>query len=200
MNRFNWRDVSFILVLLCFTVSHNLQGQSDTSRGKKKYFGSIQSGALIGCRDCEVSRDVTFSFQTTHGVQMVNRARAGISVGFDAYPQWQAVPLQASVSYDVIGKHNPIFVDANYGWGWAWRPAGEAEPGFHSDRGGQSFSFRLGYRITQDKISVAIVVGYKEQSVEADYRFVIDSPNVPPATVKLEEKLKTLSLMLAVGW
>src|SRR6218665_722584 len=89
---------------------------ADSTRKKtNNYFFVVQTGALLGDK-------VTFSSSTIHGIKLSKRLRAGAGIGFNSYEDAQALPLFGSMSLDLFGKKNTVFVQMDYGWApWAWR-------------------------------------------------------------------------------
>jgi hypothetical protein len=87
------------------------------------YFFNLQVGNLIGCTNCDVGKEVTFTTSTTHGVIIGKKLRVGAGIGFDSYYNWQTMPLFGSASWDLFGTKNTnaVFLQANYGWAQAWQ-------------------------------------------------------------------------------
>lgn len=189
-------------MLACISIMSMAAGQEDSVKIQKRpyYFFNIQSGILVGCRDCSIAYDVDASFQITHGIVLTRKWRAAVTLGVDNYEWWRTLPLMGTVLYDIAGKRNKLFVEGGYGWAWGWRPASETEPGFHADEGGRCFTIRLGYRLHFDQLNVAMLAGYKSQAVRAEYQFRQGPNEEPYFTSVVEQNFNRFSLMLSVGW
>jgi hypothetical protein len=198
----------FIFTFLLIGATYSQPMSSDTlNRGKFiSYYFNIQTGALIGCGDCKIGKEVTFSTSTIHGIRVGKKLRVGAGLGFDSYPNWQTLPLFGSVSWDLAGKKNVIFTQLNYGWARAWKPFSEQEYGFKDANGGQTFSAMIGYRIRSGDIQVAVLAGYKFQLATAYYTYDYYSwpssfSNNETATLQtIKENMNRLAISLSVGW
>lgn len=170
------------------------------------YFFTVQTGALVGCNECKVGKEVTFSSSTIHGIKVGKKLRVGAGLGFDSYAQWQAIPLFGSVSWDLLGKRNKLFTQINYGYARAWKPFKEQEFGLKDMRGGTAFSAMLGYRINYGDIHMALLAGYKFQSATANYEYGYYSwlssfRNYETSTQQtVKENMNRFAISLAVGW
>ena len=193
------------------TVERNVRVFRDTTMGGKlvEYYFDMNIGMLAGCRDCGTGTEFTFSTATTHGVTLGRKTRLGAGVGFDTYVGWKTLPLFGAVSYDIAGTKNThaIFVEFQYGYGFAWYtvPANQQHP--TDVNGGQVFAILAGYRVRYHNLRVAISAGFKQQSSTTIYEtdnwvvnekggVVRGTPNI--TTVKMD--MGRAELRLAFSW
>ena len=175
---------------------------------KFSYFFTLQSGALIGCKECSFKREVSFSSATIHGVTIGRKLRVGAGLGFDTYQNWQTVPMFGSVSWDLFGtkNKNALFIQFNYGWAKAM--ANRATLSYYQDvDGGRMVSTQVGYRIRYHDLKISFGLGSKYQRVSASYEYpsyyydfvgTLRSGNSSSTT--LRESMNRLSLMMSIGW
>ncbi len=171
----------FALITLT-TVAQNFEGDSIyyTPLGKNivqkatlepllvknaRYFFAFQSGALMGGSVIGEKGMTTFSFATTHGVRLGKRFGVGVGAGFDSYFGWKALPLFGSVSFDVLGKKNKVFVQVNYGGAWVKKAKSPYEYGATTYDGGRMINPSVGYKIVYGDVRLYIQVGYKLQRI-----------------------------------
>jgi len=174
---------------------------------KLTYFFTIQSGALIGCKDCSFKKEVSFSASTIHGVTIGRKLRIGAGIGFDTYQNWQTMPLFGSVSWDLFGNRNKnaFFVQFNYGWAKAWA-SGLTNNYFQKIEGGRMVSTLAGYRVKYHDLRLSFGIGYKYQSVAASYQYpryyydYIGRFAADANSYRLQESMNRLSLTMIFGW
>lgn len=173
------------------------------------YFFNVQSGAMIGCNDCEFSKEVTFSAATTHGITIGRKLRTGIGIGFDSYFEWTTMPIFGSLSWDLLGTKNTqaLFVQANYGWSNSWIKKSEWIAGSTSVDGGAMASALVGYRVKYYDVKISLAIGTKFQRVYRYYEyptfyFLPDGTMVEgsPNKTTIKEELNRLMISLIVGW
>jgi hypothetical protein len=203
--------ITFSIFILSAGIIDTTFGQavlSDSAKQQKfiSYFFTVQTGTIVGCRDCKVGKEITFSASTIHGIKVGRKLRVGAGVGFDSYSNWQTLPLFGSVSLDLFGKNNTVFTQLNYGWARAWRPFSNQEYGFKDTNGGQSFSAMIGYRIMYGDMRLALSAGYKFQSATAYYQYsyyswLYSNQNYETGTQQtVKENMNRLAILLSVGW
>jgi hypothetical protein len=145
----------------------------DTTQSGKRvaYYFDMSLGALVGCSDCPDGTELTFTTSTTHGVTMGRKTRIGLGAGFDSYLGWKTVPVFASASYDLVGTKNThaVFVQAQYGWGFAWYQRSSFAGPPTDQNGGIVFATLIGYRVKYHNLRIAIATGYKRQSASLVY-------------------------------
>ena len=129
------------------------------------YFFNFLSGALVGGSGINEEGMATFTFSTVHGVRIGKRLSAGAGLGFDSYLGWKAMPLFGSLSYDLFGKRNKVFVQLNYGTAWVSRIMTGYEYGNTSHTGSKMFNPSLGYKISSGNLRLYIQAGYKIQKI-----------------------------------
>lgn len=183
----------------------------DTVKNYKKieYFFNVQSGTMIGCDDCDHSKEITFTTSTTHGIIIGRKLRTGIGIGFDSYNEWTTLPIFGSLSWDLLGSKNThaLFIEANYGWSKPWIKKSEWIAGSTSVDGGAMASALVGYRVKYHDVKISLAIGTKSQRLYRYYEYptfyyrpdgvlVEGSPN--KTTVK--EDLNRLMISLAIGW
>ncbi len=181
--------------------------QDSLSKRKIEYYFQFQSGALIGCTSCSDGKQISFSGSTTHGIKIGRKLRVGAGVGLDSYFEWNTMPLFGSVSWDLIGKKNVLFVEMNYGGALAsWRPIDYQEYGFQKTNAGKMYSYGLGYRIRYEKIRISMVVGRKTQQITSYYEYPTyywNNNNYiqgDPSRKTIKNEMSRLQIWLAVGW
>ena len=182
---------------------------SDIEASKKvSYFFNVQSGVLIGCKDCSFKHEVTVSAATTHGITIGKKLRLGAGVGFDSYQNWQTFPLFGSVSWDLFGSKNRNALFIQFDYGSAKPKANELTYSPYKDFDtGRMVSTQIGYRINYHDLKISLAIGSKYQRINASYQYpsyrydfrgtpIIGTPN----TTTLRESINRFSLMMAIGW
>lgn len=184
--------------------------QEDVRANSKKfsYFFTLQTGALIGCKECSFGREISFSSATVHGVTIGRKLRVGAGLGFDTYQNWQTVPLFGSVSWDLFGNKNKNALFLQFNYGWAKAMANMATLSYYQDvDGGRMVSTQVGYRIRYHDLKIAFGIGSKYQRVSASYGYpsyyydfvgTLVPGNFSRTT--LRESMNRLSLMISIGW
>jgi hypothetical protein len=182
-------------------------GQDSLSKRKMEYYFQFQSGSLIGCNSCSDGKQISFSGSTTHGVKIGRKLRVGAGVGLDSYLELNTLPLFGSVSWDLIGKKNLVYVEMNYGGALAsWRPQDLQEYGYQKTNAGKMYSFGLGYRIKYEKMRISLGVGRKTQFVTSYYEYPTYYWNNTtyvlgdPSRKTVKNEMNRLQVWLAVGW
>ena len=134
------------------------------------YYFDMSIGSLVGCSDCPDGTEFTLSTTMTHGVTLGRKTRVGMGTGFDTYYRWKSVPVFASASYDLAGTKNThaIFVQAQYGWGFALYHSSDFS-GPVDQNGGIVFALLAGYRVKYHDLRIGISTGYKRQSASLLY-------------------------------
>jgi hypothetical protein len=199
-----------LIPLLIIITLLNVKGQSVPSDSLKQqklisYFFTFQSGTLIGCYDCKVAKEITFSAATIHGIKIGKKLRLGAGAGFDSYSDRQALPMFGSVFWDLFGKNNTVFTQITYGWGYVWKPLKEQEFALVKTRGGEAFSAMVGYRIRYGDIGIALMGGYKFQSTTDYYAyspslFIYNRGYQSSSQQTICENMNRLAISLSVGW
>lgn len=181
--------------------------QDSLSKRKIEYYFQFQSGSLIGCNSCSAGKQISFSGSTTHGIKIGRKLRVGAGVGLDSYFEWNTMPLFGSVSWDLIGKKNALYVEMNYGGALAsWRPIDYQEYGVEKNDAGKMYSYGLGYRIKYEKIRISMGVGRKTQLVTSYYEYPTyywNNNNYvlgDPSRKTVKNEMNRLQIWLAVGW
>jgi len=204
------RLILFLIVGLI--TASSLQAQSlkqDSVRTRKvEYYFQVQSGALIGCNTCSDGKQISFAGSTIHGIKVGRKLRIGAGVGLDSYALWNTMPVFGSVSWDLFGKRNALFVELNYGDALAlWRPViSYQEYGYQKSDAGKVYSYGLGYRISYDKMRISLGVGRKTQLITSYYEYPTYYWNFNNYTQgesskrSVKNELNRLMIYLAVGW
>jgi hypothetical protein len=181
--------------------------QDSLVKRKIEYYFQVQSGALIGCSSCSDGKQISFSGSTTHGIKIGRKLRAGAGVGLDSYFDWNTMPVFGSVSWDLFGKRNALFVELTYGGSLAsWRPQNFEEYGYQKSNAGKVYSYALGYRIRYEKLRISVGVGRKTQLVASYYEYPTyywnNNSYVPGDASRriVKNEMNRLTVWLAVGW
>jgi hypothetical protein len=199
------------LLILCVAIGLTVLSQDikqDTLKKRKiEYYFQVQSGALIGCNSCSDGKQISFTGSTTHGIKIGRKLRVGGGVGLDSYFEWNTMPVFGSVSWDVFGKKNALFVELNYGGSLAsWRPQNFQEYGYQKSDAGKVYSYVLGYRIRYEKMRISVGVGHKTQLVTSYYEYPTyywNNNNYVPGDASrriVKNEMNRLMVYLAVGW
>jgi hypothetical protein len=179
----------------------------DTLRAS--YFFTIQTGSLIGCKDCNEGKEVSFTSSIIQGVSIGKKLRLGGGVGYDTYVDWQTVPIFVVASWDLFGNRNTNALYFQFGYGWAkpWMNKISQEYGFKDVRGGSMINLQLGYRINYYNLRITFVAGTKLQQVSSYYEYPSYYPSVTgrwvpgePGTKIIEEELMRIQFMMGIGW
>ena len=173
------------------------------------YFFTLQTGALIGCKDCSQVSDVSFTTSTVHGVTIGRKLRIGAGFGFDSYTDWQTLPIFGAVSWDLIGNKNSnaLFVQWNYGGAKAWMNKTAQEYGYKDSSGGRTTSVQLGYRIKYYDLRISFSLGLRSQQVSSynEYPTFYRGPTGQlvagtPSSKTNSEELNRLQFSMTLGW
>lgn len=192
-----------VMLVVCFE-GFGQTGQADSLVSKRKtgYFFSVQTGAIIGDQ-------VDLSFSTIHGFRIGKKLRLGAGIGFDSFKDVQVAPVFGSASWDLFGKKNVVFVQANYGWvPFAWSPTQKDVYGFDKASGGEMFSAMLGYRIAYGNARFAVMAGFRHQDVKTEYKYPYYFPTpwsslyLPDtnSTQAFSRNMNRFALTLSAGW
>ena len=198
------------LLLVLLLPGIYVQGQINSDSIHKKsmpYFFNVQSGALVGCSDCRIGKQISYSFSTLHGVKIKKRLRVGASTGLDSYFDWNVIPLYGIAIWDLFrGKENAFFLQFGYGHSLkVWRTFGYDEYGFKNVDPGKIYSFGAGYRIMNNKMSVSFGIGQKVQQITTYYEYPtyqwLSGKYVmgDPSRKKVLNELNRLTLWMSVG-
>jgi hypothetical protein len=203
------KSLTFLIIILIAGVATQAQTLSQDSLRKKKteYYFQFQSGALIGCSSCSDGKQISFSGSTTHGIKIGRRLRVGAGVGLDSYFDWNILPVFGSVSWDVLGKKNALYLELNYGGALAsWRPLEYQEYGYQDSDAGKVYSYGLGYRIKYEKMRISLGIGRKTQVITSYYEYPTyywnnnDYVLGDSSRKTLKNEMNRLMISLAVGW
>jgi hypothetical protein len=204
---------SFILfictpTLLVAQVSDSIQSKVTVNANDKSlhYFFNVGIGALIGCADCKEGSEVTFSTSTFQGIAG-RKWKAGVVLGYDSYYNLQTTPIQATISYDLVGNRdkNALFIQAGYGASFAWRNV-LPEYGYQNVEGGKSFSAQLGYRVRYYDLKLSFFVGTKVQNITTRYEYSTyyyqngRSQFGTPSTTSVNQELNRIQVGISIGW
>jgi hypothetical protein len=178
---------------------------------KIEYFFNIQTGALVGCNDCDKGKEFTFSAATVQGVTIGKKFRAGLGIGFDSYQNWQTLPVYGMISWDLIGNKtkSALFVQLNYGWAHPWFVRDGAYTNYNYDpftdvKGGRMINPQMGYRMNYYSLRLSLAIGYKFQQIFYDskqyaYCPYCDFTSTMPKT-EITQDMNRVQLMMSVGW
>lgn len=203
------KRIALLISAVVIGVAAQSQNANQDSLKRKtiEYYFQFQSGMLIGCGSCSDGKQITFSGSTTHGIKIGRRLRVGAGVGLDSYFDWNAMPVFGSVSWDLIGKKNALYVELNYGGALAsWRPMNLQEYGFQKSNTGKVYSYAVGYRIKYDKMRISIGVGRKTQLVTTHYEYPtyywsFDNYIMgDPSRKIVKNEMNRFMVFLTVGW
>jgi hypothetical protein len=173
---------------------------------KFAYFLFLQSGTLVGCSQCENAADVSFTTSVVNGVTIAKKFRVGVGLGFDTYSSWQALPVYASLGYDVFGNknRNAFFIQMNYGYSKAWFLDSFPGDNLQKADGGRMFSPQIGYRLKYHNLNLSFGTGVKFQRVFSEY----DTPiwtwfngDTRPSTNRstIRQDMTRIMIVMAVG-
>jgi hypothetical protein len=133
---------------------------------KIHYFFNFLSGTLVGGSGMNGEGMATFTFSTVYGARFGKRLSVGAGLGFDSYLGWKAMPFFGSLSYDLFGKSNKVFVQLNYGIALVNKVTTGYEYGNTTNYNGRGmFNPSLGYKIVNENLRLYIQVGYKMQRI-----------------------------------
>lgn len=174
---------------------------------KPDYFFLLQTGSLIGCHDCGAGKDITSASTFVNGITLGKKGRAGAGIGFDSFIGWHALPVFASMSWDLIGNknRNAFFIQLNYGVAKAWRQKSNQDYGFQRAEGGRMLSPQVGYRIKYHDLRLSLSVGAKMQRVFTFYEYPtwawVNGEYQPTTTTStIKQNMSRLLVSMAVGW
>lgn len=139
--------------------------QPDNAVSRPRYFFSLHSGALLGKRQLGTS----FTSSLLQGLRH-KRLAVGVGIGYDAYTDWRAMPVFATINFDFLHiRGNALFIQMSAGTSKVWNPM-LIESEFVYLRDDNIFlNPLLGYRIKGEKFNVYLSAGYKFQSIEYEW-------------------------------
>lgn len=173
------------------------------------YFFTLQSGTLVGCKDCVGGKMVSLSSSLVNGITLSKKARMGAGIGYDTYRSWEVMPLFGTASWDLIGNKNKnaVVLQFSYGWAKPFPDPSQLDYGRHSVYGGRMVNPQIGYRIKYGNLKLALWVGYKYQRVSTlyqypTYHYLFNGTSVlgEPNTNRIRESLSRLQLTMSIGW
>lgn len=180
----------------------------DMPHKKIHYFFNFLSGTLVGGSGINEEGMATFTFSTLHGARIGKRLSAGAGLGFDSYLGWKAMPLFGSLSYDLFGKKNKVFVQLNYGTALVSKVITGNEYGNASHTGSRMFNPSLGYKIASGNLRLYIQAGYKMQKIDmynvypvyysTSFRSIAPTPNSSYSNTDLSMNRAYFSI--GFGW
>lgn len=184
-----------IAIVIAILGSWPVAAQSDSTFTGTYYFGSLNSGVLFGKK----GNGNSFSVSTIHGVRY-KRFALGAGLGYDAYPDWNVLPLFASVGYDVVqGRRNALYLQLNSGYSKAWATAANNSQSLYAVDGGYFYHPIVGYRITRDHLTVYFSAGYKFQRLTYEERPGWWTWGTAGSKVTVQRNIERLSLHLGLG-
>jgi len=200
------------IILLFLRKKNKLKEGEERSSNRVEYFFNIQTGALIGCNECDKGKEFTFSAATVQGITIGKKFRTGIGLGFDSYQNWQTIPLYGMASWDLIGNKtkNALFVQINYGWAHPWFVRDGSYANYSSDpfsnvAGGRMLNPQIGYRIKYYNLKLSMAIGYKFQrmhySKPSYYYTNCLTCDFPQQTLdEVTQDMNRVQLMMSIGW
>lgn len=185
---------SAVLLSLLLVSSFFASAQPDSTLSDISYFLSIQSGGLLG----EKGDGTFFSASGVQGVRC-KRLALGIGIGYDAYHDWRALPIFASLGYDLFrGRDRALFLQVNSGYSRAWNPHDDEASYTLEGEGGYVFHPLAGYKVSHGKVSITVTAGYKIQDLT--YVQVPRWQSWGPTKVTTERQVRRFSLQIGIGW
>lgn len=152
-------------VLLAFAVSFiciSSAAQSDSAVSRSHYFLSVYAGGLLGKK----GNGASLTTALVQGVRY-QRFALGAGIGYDAYQDWQTLPVFGSLSCDLLKRGNNIFfVQLHAGYSKAWNPFTNEQQISSGLEAGRLFHPLIGYRLASAKLNVSLSVGYKFQRLK----------------------------------
>ena len=175
---------------------------------KHNYFFTVLSGTLIGSSGVSSEGFASYSFSTTHGIRLGKRLGLGAGVGYDSYLNWNAMPIFASLSYDVIGKKNKLFVQLNYGKSLIKKAENQYEYSVSTYEGRSMINPSLGYKFVYENLRLYVQAGLKVQNITIrseypiyytySYRSIAPLPNTTFS--KTDLTLNRFYFSIGFGW
>ena len=177
------------LVLLLLLASVAAQAQSDSSAGKASWFFIVHSGVLLGKKGYGTSATVS-------AMQAIRYERFafGVGVGYDAYYDWNTLPLFAGASYDLSkSKKRSMFVQMNTGYSTAWNPAADGVQIDYAEDGGFFHHPFVGYRVKHGKVSIHFTAGYKWQRLTWSWLY-------PQSKTTIQRDIRRMSVQMGIAF
>lgn len=204
------KQITLLIIILIASVEANAQNLSQDSLRKRKieYYFQIQSGSLIGCNSCSNGKQISFSGSTTHGIKIGRKLRVGTGVGLDSYFDWNTIPVFGSVSWDLFGKKNALYIETTYGGALvAWKPMNYGEYGYQKTDAGKGYSYGIGYRIKYEEMSISLGIGHKTQRVTSYYEYPTSYwynnnkyVQGDPSRKTVKNEMNRLMVWISIGW
>jgi hypothetical protein len=161
------------------------------------------SGSQVGCSDCSLSNEVTFSVAIINGVQLNKRFAIGLGTGIDTYKQWKTMPIFIQASEKLWGKKNGLHAQFNIGYAYGWMDKlGYTLPNF-TEQGGLVVQPALLYQFNSGKFDICFSVGYKYQKVSYSYRNDWSDPTNSTQyynEARLETVFNRVVFQIGFGW
>jgi len=161
------------------------------------------SGALFG----KDGYGTYISVNTVHGVRY-KRFTAGIGTGYDAYKDWNTLPVFGSISYDFLRiKNDAFFVQFNGGYAWAfYSPRSDSYYNDYDSKGGRMLNPMIGYRFhVSNKVRLYISAGYKFQRINYEFAnnwYMYDmmpGANYLPPVTKVQRDMDRVVVQIGFG-
>lgn len=181
------RVASLVLLLLLASVA--VQAQSDSSAARVSWFFITHSGALLGKKGYGTSATVS-------AMQAIRYERYafGIGVGYDAYYDWNTLPLFAGASYDLSkSKKRSMFVQMNTGYSAAWNPGADRAEIVYFGGGGFFHHPLIGYKVKHGKVSIHFTAGYKWQRLTWSWVY-------PPSKTTMQRDIRRMSVQMGIAF
>jgi hypothetical protein len=158
------------------------------------YFNQFFSGGLLG----KSGTGGSLSASTVHGVRY-KKLSIGAGLGYDSYGIWRAMPVVASVGYDLHDSGlNRVFLQLNYGHAWTSNIGAQNSGYIYTSSGGRVINPMVGYRVASGKWRMYLMAGYKFQRINYTQTYKWRTWTGDRMTV--EQDMERLSVQLGVGW
>jgi hypothetical protein len=170
----------------------------------REYYFQFQSAALVGDNSGKL---ITHSIGITNGLVLGRRWRVGAGAELNSYLQWNILPVMASVSYDLLGKKNKVFVRYDYGKGLAaWGHYFDDMYAYKKSKAGDLYGFAIGYRAHYHQMTYSFGLGRKSQHVTTYYEYPTyywrfgNYVQGEPSRKTVENTLNRFMLFFTIGW
>lgn len=181
------------VVLLC--TSFTLAAEQD-SLSRIHYFYSIHSGVLTASK----GNGSAVTASLLQGVRYKKFA-VGAGLGYNAYLDWQTLPLFVFASADFARvRQGDFFFQCGAGYSRAWLLPVDAETFASNLRGRHYFHPLVGYRIRKDKLRIYLSAGYAFQRISYEQPSSSWGWGSVENKITVERDMQRLSIQIGLGF
>lgn len=185
--------------------SNSMSHLDTTKVGNKIHYSFyIQAGMLVtGAYERGMPN---FSVSTVHGIKVRENMNIGLGIGYNYYASIRTMPIFISITQDILGKENKLFLELNYGRSVVNKIV---DPSYSSWRFeayyGPMINPSLGYQVKTNGLRISFVAGYNFQRLKSQFTdsYQYSSSSIVPlnyTTATLQMDLNRMVFAVRLGW